>query len=210
MSEADSARKLFAGSCECVLAAAVPEQFPEPDSTPPEVALAGRSNVGKSSLVNAITGRKKLARSSNTPGRTQQIVFFNLADRLMLVDLPGYGHARAPKTEIVQWNGLIKYYLKSRINLRCVVLLIDSRHGFLANDITMMGMLDRAAVNYQIVLTKADQLRAGDHEARIQGIVEQLKKHPAAYPDIILTSAEKGLGIDVLRERLAAFSLPKA
>ena len=208
MTNTDFPRKLFTGPCSCNLAAAIPEQFPPPDATPPEVALAGRSNVGKSSLINALTGRSHLARSSKTPGRTQQIVFFNLADKLMLVDLPGYGHARAPKSEIAQWNGLIRHYLRHRPNLRCVALLIDSRHGLMANDLAMMDMLDKAAVSYQIVLTKADQLRGTDHDSRCDAIRAQLKKHPAAAPDLMLTSSEKNLGIAPLRAHLAAFATP--
>ncbi len=201
---AEAARKLFAQNCECVLAAAVPEQFPE--SPLPEVAFIGRSNVGKSSLINALTGRKSLARASNTPGRTQQIVFFNLGERLMLVDLPGYGHAEAPKEIVNQWTGLVRRYLKVRPNLRVVCLLIDSRHGVMAPDIDMMQMLDRAAVSYQIILTKADQIKAIEREPRQKQVAAQLVKHPAARPEVILTSAEKITGIGALQELLANFA----
>lgn len=207
MIEAEAARKLFAQTCECVLAAAIPEQFPPINETAlPEVAFIGRSNVGKSSLINALTGRKALARASNTPGRTQQIVFFNLGNRLMLVDLPGYGHAEAPKEKVVQWNGLIRRYLQTRSNLRCVCLLVDSRHGLLAHDLEMMQQLDRAAVSYQIVLTKSDQLRAMDREPRRLQSEAMLSKHPAARPTVAITSAEKGTGIDDLRQLLSEFS----
>lgn len=206
MTDPNSARKLFAASCEFLIAAAVPEQFP-PTEAMPEVAFIGRSNVGKSSLINAVTGRTRLARASNTPGRTQQIIFFNLADRLMLVDLPGYGHAQAPKAEVAQWNGLIRHYLKRRANLMCVALLIDGRHGIMANDAEMMAMLDKAAVSYQVVLTKADQIRAKTAaESVAQETTAALVKHPAARPAVILTSAEKGTGICELQETLGAFA----
>ncbi len=205
---AEAARKLFAQPCDFMRAVSVPEQFPETDDGLPEIAFIGRSNVGKSSLINALTGRKSLARASNTPGRTQQIVFFNLANRLVLADLPGYGHAEAPKESVKQWNGLIRHYLKTRPNLLCVGLLIDGRHGALANDIEMMQMLDRTAVSYQVILTKADQVKAVDQDPRLRQITALLTKHPAARPEVILTSAEKGAGIPALRETLAAFAAP--
>lgn len=207
MSEAEAARKLFAQPCACVLAAAVPEQFPAlgPESLP-EVAFIGRSNVGKSSLINALTGRNGLARASNTPGRTQQIVFFDLGERLMLVDLPGYGHAEAPKQNVVQWNGLIRHYLKTRPNLHCVCLLVDSRHGVMASDIEMMDKLDSAAVSYQVVLTKIDKISKAEAESRLPQTATLLRKHPAARPDAVATSAEKGTGIGALQQLLAAFA----
>lgn len=203
----EEARKLFAQPCECLLAAAVPEQFPAPSygRAMPEVAFIGRSNVGKSSLINALTGRNGLARASNTPGRTQQIVFFDLAHKLMLVDLPGYGHAKAPKQVIVQWNGLIRHYLRTRQSLLCVNLLVDSRHGLMASDLEMMGKLDVAAVSYQIILTKIDKISVAEKEAVLIKTRAALKKHPAARPEVLLTSSEKGLGISDLQDNLAAF-----
>jgi GTP-binding protein len=205
---ADPARKLFAGRCDFLRAVSAPEQFPE--TSLPEAAFIGRSNVGKSSLVNALTGRKTLARASNTPGRTQQIVFFNLADRLMLVDLPGYGHAAAPKENISQWNGLIRHYLKTRSGLRLVGLLIDSRHGPMAHDIDMMRRLDSAAVSYQAILTKTDHIQPAEREPRRQQLAALLTRHPAARPDVLLTSARKGDGLEALRDLLAGFALPPA
>ena len=199
----EEARKLFAQNCDFVLAAAEPLQFP--DSPMPEIAFIGRSNVGKSSLINALTGRKGLARASNTPGRTQQVVFFNLAQRLMLVDLPGYGHAEAPRTEKDRWNGLVQTYLRKRVMLKCVCLLIDGRHGAKANDLEMMSFLDRAAVVYKVVLTKMDQIHAREHEDRLRHAKELAARHPAALTDIIATSAEKKSGMDTLREFLAGF-----
>jgi len=197
----EEARKLFAQNCDCLLAAAEPLQFPA--STLPEVAFIGRSNVGKSSLINALTGRKGLARASNTPGRTQQVVFFDLAHRLMLVDLPGYGHAEAPRVEKDRWMGLVQTYLRKRQELKCVCVLIDGRHGAKDNDLDMMNLLDRAAVVYQLVLTKMDQVRGADHSTRIQQTQELAAKHPAALANIIATSAEDKLGMNELRVFLA-------
>ena len=199
---ADELRRFFAKPCDFLVAAAQPEHFDAVEPDLPEVAFWGRSNVGKSSLINAITGRKGLARASNTPGRTQQIVFFNMADGLLFADLPGYGHAKAPKEEIKKWNAFIRYYLKTRARLRCVLLLIDARHGLKANDEEMMDFLDRMAVSYQIVLTKADQVRDGDPEQTLSHVREKIRKHPAARPEPILTSAEKGQGIDAVRDFL--------
>lgn len=199
--EPEEARKLFAQNCECLLAAAEPLQFPA--SALPEIAFIGRSNVGKSSLINALTGRKGLARASNTPGRTQQIVFFNLANRLMLVDLPGYGHAIAPREQKDRWTGLVHTYLRKREMLKCVCLLIDGRHGAKANDLEMMNFLDRAAVVYQIVLTKMDQVRPSEHVDHMQQTKELAAQHPAALSDIIATSSSGKTGVDGLREFLA-------
>lgn len=198
-------RKLFTQSCDCLLAAAAPEQFPK--TSRPEVAFIGRSNVGKSSLINALTGRKHLARASVTPGRTQQVVFFDLGQRLMLVDLPGYGHAEAPKVEKERWNNLVQTYLQTRPQLRCVFLLIDARHRVMDNDITMMKFMDRAAVSYQIVLTKADQIKTIERDAKIQHVLAMLHKHPAARPDVFMTSSEKALGIEGLRAFMAQLVL---
>ena len=199
---ADDLRRFFAKSCDFLVAAAQPEHFDAVEPDLPEVAFWGRSNVGKSSLINAITGRRGLARASNTPGRTQQIVFFNMGEGLLFADLPGYGHAKAPKEEIKKWNAFIRYYLKTRARLRCVLLLIDARHGLKANDEEMMDFLDRMAVSYQIVLTKADQVRGSDPSATLAQVRERIKKHPAARPEPILTSAEKETGIEQVRDFL--------
>jgi len=206
VSGAEAARKLFSQSCTFVRAVAAPDQMPPPGM--PEVAFAGRSNAGKSSLINALTGRKGLARASGTPGRTQQIVFFNLADRLTIADLPGYGFAKAPKAEAAAWNALMRDYLQNRASLRCVVLAIDSRHGILANDRDMMNRLDRAGVSYQAVLTKADRLRPAERDARRDQVAAALARHPAARTDAIVTSAEEGLGLEELRAFLAEFAAP--
>jgi GTP-binding protein len=201
---AEQARILFAQPCDFVLAAADSAQFPETKLQ--EIAFIGRSNVGKSSLINALTNRKGLARASNTPGRTQQAVFFNLAQRLMLVDLPGYGHAEAPREEKDRWNELVNQYLRQRRALKCVCLLIDGRHGAKANDLDMMTFLDRAAVSYQAVLTKMDQVRVLDREKRIHQVKEVLAKHVAARNDILTTSAEDKMGIDTLQVFLAGYA----
>jgi GTP-binding protein len=204
--KAEFARKLFAQPCDCLLAAAAPEQFPS--STKPEVAFIGRSNVGKSSLINGLTNRKNLARASNTPGRTQQIVFFELGKKLMLVDLPGYGHAQAPRQQKDDWNELVHSYLQSRPPLRCVFLLLDSRHGAMANDIDMMKFLDRAGVSYQIVMTKSDQVKALEREDKHKQVTAILAKHPAARSEILSTSAEKKTGMAELQQFICQFVLP--
>jgi GTP-binding protein len=175
----------------------------------PEVAFAGRSNVGKSSLVNALTGRKTLARTSNSPGRTQQINFFNLGGRLMLVDLPGYGYARAAKTDVHAWTRLVRDYLRGRVGLRRICLLIDSRHGLKANDAEIMDMLDKAAVPYQIVLTKTDKVKAVALTACAADIVGKLKKRAAAIPEILMTSSRTGNGVDDMRTVLSMVAAPK-
>jgi GTP-binding protein len=174
-----------------------------PPAGRPEIAFAGRSNVGKSSLINAVAGRKDIARVSNTPGRTQQINFFAVDTRLVIVDLPGYGYAAAPKDTVAGWTELIRWYLKGRVSLRCVLLLVDSRHGLKPNDEEIMTLLDRAAVPYQVVLTKLDKLGTGQI-ARVRAATElALKKHPAARTATLATSAEKGTGIEELREWIA-------
>lgn len=191
------ANKLFVGSGEFVRSCGAADQFPP--SRLPEIAFIGRSNVGKSSLINALTARKALARSSKMPGRTQQIVFFNIAKTLTLVDLPGYGHAKAPRAAQDQWNELIHVYLRSRPQLFCVCLLLDGRHGAMANDISMMGFLDRAGISYQIVLTKIDQVKKADQAPRLRQVEEQLAQHPAARAKALMASAEEKTGIEELR-----------
>jgi GTP-binding protein len=193
----EAARKLFAGPCDFMLGVVSLETLPEPDL--PEIAFAGRSNVGKSSLINALTGRKSLARASNEPGRTRELNFFNLGDRLRIVDLPGYGFAKAPKPVVERWTRLTKNYLRGRVNLKRVLLLIDSRHGLKAVDEGIMKALDEAAVSYQIVLTKADKLKTKEAQARLEEVANAIKRRPAAFPLVALTSSEKGLGIPELR-----------
>ena len=204
----EAGRKLFAQACDFLVAAVGPEQLP--GGGLPEVAFAGRSNVGKSSLVNALTGRKTLARTSSTPGRTQQLIFFDLGGRLMLVDLPGYGFASAPKESVARWTGLTRAYLRGRAELRRVCLLIDARHGIKAGDRETMTVLDEAAVSYQAVLTKADKTKP-EALARIRGAVErELARHGAAHPEVPVTSALKGQGIPELRAALTALASPAA
>jgi len=194
-------RKLFARECRFVTGAASPDGIPE--GRLPEVALAGRSNVGKSSLVNALTGRQMLAKVSRTPGRTRQINFFSLGKRLTLVDLPGYGYARAGKREKAAWGRLVEGYLKGRAPLRRVCLLIDARLGPTAADREVMARLDAAAVSYQAVLTKSDKVKEGPLARLCAGLAQELKGHPAAHPEIMVTSARTGRGIAELRAALA-------
>lgn len=199
-------RKLFERECLFVAGAAELERLPEPVLT--EIAFAGRSNVGKSTLINAVTRHNSLARTSRTPGRTQQINFFQLGDALMLVDLPGYGYAKASKQKIGTWTALIHDYLLGRPNLRRVCILIDSRHGLKPTDLALMAELDTAAVVYQFVLTKTDKISAAALKAQIDKIEALFPEHPAAYPDIIATSARSSLGIDLLRAELATLATP--
>lgn len=196
---------LFAQPCEFLLGVANLNQLPA--SPLPEIAFVGRSNVGKSSLVNALTGRTTLAKTSNTPGRTQQLNFFNLAGQLMLVDLPGYGYAKVPEQQKVDWVVLLKKYLRGRQQLRRVCLLIDSRHGIKDSDIDMMKLLDDTAVIYQVILTKADKISKAEQEKVLAATLLGLKKRPAAHPQVLLTSSEKRLGVETLRTELAAFAL---
>lgn len=193
----EAARKAFAGPCDFFAAINNLDQLPP--ATLPEIAFAGRSNVGKSSLINALTGRKTLARTSDTPGRTQQLNFFDLGGHLFMVDMPGYGYAKVSKAQKKQWNFLIRDYLRGRQTLRCVLLLIDSRHGFKDSDEDIMQMLDECAVSYRIVLTKADKSKAMETSVMQADIEEVLKRHPAAFPQPILTSSHEGNGIAELR-----------
>ncbi len=199
----ETGRRLFAGTCEFVAGAATVASLPP--ASLPEVAFVGRSNVGKSSLINALTGRKSLARVSRTPGRTQQINFFRLGGQLMLADLPGYGFARAPKHRISQWSDLAIRYLKGRATLRRVLVLVDSRHGLKDSDRALFELLDETAVSYQVVLTKIDALKGDDALARARAVGSELAGHVAAYPDVAATSADTGTGIPELRAALAAF-----
>jgi GTP-binding protein len=201
----ETARRLFAQQVRFVAGAAGPSALP-PDRLP-EIAFAGRSNVGKSSLINALTGRRMLARISNTPGRTRQINFFDLGGRLMLVDLPGYGYADAPKTAIKSWTALARRYLQGRAALRRICLLVDSRHGIKEVDVPVMGMLDDAGVSYQIVLTKVDKAGAGELVSVLDSFTAELARHAAAHPEIHLTSAVKHNGIAELRASAADFAL---
>jgi GTP-binding protein len=171
-----------------------------PDDDLPEVAFAGRSNVGKSSLLNALLGRQGLARTSNTPGRTRELNYFRVGDGLYVVDMPGYGYARASKSLVRDWNHLIRDYLRGRTQLKRVFLLIDSRHGVKPNDKETMELMDKSAMSYQLVLTKTDKLKPREVEAVIAATTEQAAKHGAAYPEIVVTSAEKKQGIEELRQ----------
>ena len=198
-------RRLFSREARFLAGASTAAAFPR--DTLPEIAFAGRSNVGKSSLVNALTGRRTLARTSNTPGRTRQINFFDLDTRLMLVDLPGYGYAEAPKIEVRRWTALVRRYLETRTALRSVCLLIDSRHGIKDVDYPLMLMLDNAGVSYQIVLTKTDKLGAGELALIAERTRAEMAAHAAAHPEIHLTSALKRRGISELRATLGSFAV---
>jgi GTP-binding protein len=195
----ERARKLFAGPVEFLKSAPGLEFLPGADV--PEIAFAGRSNVGKSSLLNAITGRNKLARTSNTPGRTQELNFFDVGDPLVmrLVDMPGYGFAEAPRDMVKRWRFLVNDYLRGRQVLKRAVVLIDSRHGVKAVDRDIMEMLDAAAVGYRLVLTKADKIKASELAAVRDATEAEARMHPAAFPQLIVTSSEKGMGIAEVR-----------
>ncbi len=203
----EAGRLLFASACDFVAAANNMKALPP--VTFPEVCFAGRSNVGKSSLVNALTSRRMLARTSQTPGRTRQLIFFNLANRLQLVDLPGYGYAAAPKTDIKAWTGLTRKFLAGRPSLQRVFLLIDSRRGINRSDEEIMKLLDEAAVSWAAVLTKSDKLKSPQIEKIMQDTSVKISKHVAAFPEIFVTSSETKDGISYLRAHLEEFAITK-
>jgi GTP-binding protein len=204
-SEREAARKLFAGPCDFVWGTSRIDNLPPQELT--EVAFVGRSNVGKSSLINALTNRKTLARVSHTPGRTREINFFNLGGKLMLVDLPGYGYAKASKALAREWQELIFAYLRGRASLRRVVLLIDSRRGVMEIDKAVMTLLDEAAVSYALVLTKTDEIKKGTEDL-LAAVDAEGRKHTAAYPELFATSAHAGSGLDALKLQLASLAGP--
>jgi len=194
-----AARKLFSGRVDFLLSA--PQLKFLPDPTVPEIAFCGRSNVGKSSLLNALTGRKSIARASVTPGRTQELNFFEAGDPtvMRLVDMPGYGFAKAPPKVVDKWKKLVRTYLKGRQVLARTLVLVDSRHGLKDVDREMMTMLDETAVSYRLVMTKADKIKASALDEVCEKVAEESRKHQAAFPVLHVTSAEKGMGIDALR-----------
>ena len=206
----ERARRLFSGRCDFLLSAPGLQFLPDP--AVPEVAFAGRSNVGKSSLLNAITGRKSLARTSVTPGRTQELNFFEVGGvagelpDFRLVDMPGYGFAKAPPKVVEQWRRLVRDFLRGRVVLKRCLVLIDSRHGIKEVDREMMDMLDQSAVGYRLVLTKADKVKATELEAVFAAVQAEARKHPAAFPEVAVTSSETGLGIAELRAAVLADS----
>ncbi len=199
----EAARKLFEGPCDFMRGVVALDGLP--DAALSEVAFAGRSNVGKSSLVNALTRRNTLARTSHTPGRTQELNYFNLGDALYMVDMPGYGYAKVSKEKVAQWTQLIRDYLRGRPTLRCTFILIDSRHGLKPSDTELMGMLDEAGVSYRIVLTKADKVKDQAIVKVTQSVESELAKHPAAFPHAALTSSHKGHGLAELRTIIASY-----
>lgn len=194
---------LFAQTCDFMLSVAGLQQLPA--TSLPEVALVGRSNVGKSSLINALTNRSGLAKTSNTPGRTQQLNFFNLGKQVILVDLPGYGYAKVPKEMVDRWVKLLRKYLAGRPQLRRVYVLVDARHGLKDSDHEMMDLLDKTAVTYQVVLTKVDKVGKAEQEKRIAEARQALAKRPAAYPQVLLTSSVGKQGLEQLRAGIAQF-----
>lgn len=200
----EAGRKLFAGPCDFRLSAVRLSDLPGGDA--PEVAFAGRSNVGKSSLINALTGRKTLARTSNTPGRTRELNVFDLGGAITMIDMPGYGYARASKSLIANWTALVRDYLRGRARLRRVFLLIDARHGIKPNDGEVISLMDKSAVSYQVVLTKIDKVKAKDREKVLNATRKRLAKHPAAHPEILTTSSRKGEGLAELRAEIASLA----
>ncbi len=198
--DAKAAHVLFRQPCDFVIGAASLDLIPA--TALPEVAFIGRSNVGKSSLVNALTGRKTLARTSNTPGRTQQLNFFNLGGQLMLVDLPGYGYAKVSRKQVREWTKLIGDYLRGRAQLARVCVLVDARHGLKPSDLEMMEMLDNHAVSYQLVLTKRDKIKQSECDAVMASIEGRFNDHPALHPEVMVTSSVKGDGIVPLQQAL--------
>jgi GTP-binding protein len=202
--EAERARRLFAGRVEFLKSAPALKFLPDPEF--PEVAFAGRSNVGKSSLLNALTGRKAIARASVTPGRTQELNFFEVGapTRLRLVDMPGYGFAKAPPEVVRTWQRLVRDFLRGRVVLKRVLLLVDARHGIKPPDAETMAMLDEAAVSYRLVLTKADKVRPSELEAVVAATLAEARKHSAAFPELLVTSSETRQGIDDLRAAVLA------
>jgi GTP-binding protein len=198
--ELEAGRRLFAGAWDFAWAASSLATLPPMGE--PEIAFAGRSNVGKSSLINALTGRNSLARTSHTPGRTQELIFFK-GPGATLVDMPGYGYAAVAKTKVKAWTALIHAFLRGRRSLARVYLLVDARHGLKETDDAVLKTLDESAVSYQVVLTKMDQVKQADREARIAATAAALARHPAAYPDVLVTSARTGTGIAELRGAVA-------
>ena len=202
----EEGRLLFAGYCDFMWAASKIDGLPP--MGPPEIAFAGRSNVGKSSLLNALTNRKSLARTSNTPGRTQDLNFFAVCaetpnERMRVVDMPGYGYAAVSKTKVESWTQLMRAYLRGRATLARVFVLVDGRHGLKDVDHEMFALLDTSAMSYQVVLTKRDECKKSDVDMRIAETLDALKKHPAAFPEVIFTSSAKGDGIPELRAAIA-------
>ena len=197
-------RKLLTGEVEFLKGVVAMSGLPDADR--PEICCAGRSNVGKSTLINALTGRKALARASNTPGRTQEVNFFTVGDSHYLVDLPGYGFANAPVAVVARWQALLKSYLSGRANLRRAFVLVDARHGIKSVDEDIMNLLDSAAVTFQAVLTKADKVKEAERDKVLDQVRTRLAAHPAAFPELIVTSSEKGWGIPTLRATIAGIS----
>jgi GTP-binding protein len=200
----EAGRHLFAQPCDFVFATGSLDMLPEAGL--PEICFAGRSNVGKSSLINALTGRRTLARTSNTPGRTQQLIFFDLGARLRLVDMPGYGYAEVPKEVREAWTTVIKGFLRGRVPLKRALVLVDARHGLKDSDKEMMKLLDGSGVAFQMVLTKADKLKPPALRRVLEETAKALVKHPAAHPEVVVTSSETGAGVPELRASLAALA----